>query len=417
MRGNSCTKTHPDLERLRGSQTSMFQYKWQTPAPDSENITLEVHSRSGWFGRKVLRMGGQTLYRRGRFAGIEQRFSMPDSGHTIHLRFVPISGTPSWRPALMLGATELPEQSGTEPPQLIKRPAGFSAVVGVTYLLMLMGAVMTPSIVKILDALHLHLDDRKFVYTVIDPDDDIDALRIEEPHLPEAIEGKSYSITFEASGGQPPYVWEPVEKGWPKDWRLDSEAGELSFIVNRPHDYTASVRVTDSNGNEATRAIAVIVDAPSNGGSDWPEVADTILPPATLGQEYSFQLRVVGGEPPYEWKTIGKRIPKEIKLNKRTGMLTSTPTTAGTFPIMIRVVDHHYRASQDILPWVMPFVATGICLLGYWNMRKWGVYLYASTIALQLILWLSVGLPIAATAVALQGVLCFIGLMHLGRMR
>lgn len=317
----------------------------------------------------------------------------------------------------MLGGTELPEQSGTEPPQLIKRPAGFSAVVGVTYLLMLLGAAMTLSIVTILDALYLHLDDRKFVYTVIDPNEDADALRIMEPHLSAAIEGQSYSTTFEASGGQPPYVWEPVKKGWPKDWRLDSRAGELSFIVNRPHDYTASVRVTDSNGEEATRAIAVIVDAPSIGGPDGPEVADIILPPAKLGREYSLQLRVVGGEPPYEWKMIGKRIPQEIKLNKRTGMLTSTPTTAGTFPIMIRVVDHRYRASQDILPWVVPFAATGICLLGYWNMRKWGVYLYASAIALQLILWLAAILPIAATAVVLQGVLCLGGVMHLGRMR
>ena len=395
----------------------MFQFEWQTPAPDSEKITLEVHSRSGWFGRKILRMGGQTLYRRGRFAGIEQRFSILDTGHTVHLRFVPISGTPNWRPALMLGDTELPEQSGTEPPQLIKRPASLSAVVGATYLFMLMGAAMVLSIIIILDALYLRLDDRKFVYTVIDPDEDIDALRIVEPHLPAAIEGQSYSTTFVASGGQPPYVWEPVEKGWPKDWRLDSGAGELSFVVDRPHDYTASVRVTDSNGEEATRAIAVIVDARSGGEPEWPELADTALPPATLGLEYSFQLKVLSGKPPYEWKMIGKSIPKEIKLSKRTGMLTSTPTTAGTFPIMIRVVDHHYRASQDILPWVIPFVATGVCLLGYWNMRRWGVYLYGSAIGLQLILWLSVGLPIAVTAVLLQGVLCFVGLMHLGRMR
>ena len=408
---------HADLEPLRGNYISMFQFKWQTPAPDSENITLEVHSRSGWFGRKILTFGRRTIYGRGRFEGIEKRFWTPDSGHPLHLRFVPISGTPNWRPALMFGDTELPEQSGTELPPLIRRPAGLSAVVGVTYLFMLMGAVMTPSIVKILDALHLHLDDRKFVYTVIDPDEDIDALRVVEPRLPAAIEGQSYSTTFEASGGQPPYVWEPVKKGWPKAWHLDSRAGELSFIVNRPHDYAAKVRVTDSSGDEAIRAVAVIVDAPSGGRPDWPEVANTVLPPATLGREYTVQLKVLGGEPPYEWKTIGKRIPKEIKLNKRTGMLNSTPTTAGTFPIMIRVVDHHYKASQDILPWVVPFVATGICLLGYWNMRKWGVYLYASVIALQLILWLAAVLPIAATAVMLQGVLYLVGLMYLGRMR
>ena len=61
MRVNACTKTRPDLERLRGNCTSMFQFQRQTPAPDSENITLEVHSRSGWFRRKVLRMGGRLI--------------------------------------------------------------------------------------------------------------------------------------------------------------------------------------------------------------------------------------------------------------------------------------------------------------------------------------------------------------------
>ncbi len=43
--------------------------------------------------------------------------------------------------------------------------------------------------------------------------------------------------------------------------------------------------------------------------------------------------------------------------------------------------------------------------------------MYASVIALQLILWLAAVLPIAATAVVLQGVLYLVGLMHLGRMR
>ncbi len=39
----------------------MFQFKWQTPAPDSEKITLEVQSRSGWYGRKVLRMSSRLI--------------------------------------------------------------------------------------------------------------------------------------------------------------------------------------------------------------------------------------------------------------------------------------------------------------------------------------------------------------------
>ena len=119
----------------------MFQYKWQTPAPDSENITLEVHSRSGWFGRKVLRMGGQTLYRRGRFAGIEQRFSIPDSGHAIRLRLMSISGTPNWRPAFFCGGAERPEQTTTEPPQLAERSKVLGVPVGIAYLCILMAVV------------------------------------------------------------------------------------------------------------------------------------------------------------------------------------------------------------------------------------------------------------------------------------
>ncbi len=39
----------------------MFQFKWQTPAPESKNIALEVYSRSGGFGRKILQIGGQLI--------------------------------------------------------------------------------------------------------------------------------------------------------------------------------------------------------------------------------------------------------------------------------------------------------------------------------------------------------------------
>lgn len=119
----------------------MFQLKRQTPAPNSKNVALEVYNRSARFGRKFLRMDGLTLYHWGRFAGIEQRFSIPDSGHAIRLRLVPISGTPNWRPPFFCGDAERPEQTNTEPPQLAERSKVLGVPVGIAYLCILIAVV------------------------------------------------------------------------------------------------------------------------------------------------------------------------------------------------------------------------------------------------------------------------------------
>ncbi len=120
----------------------MFQLKRQTPTPNSKNVALGVYSRSAWFGRRFLRMGGLTLYLWGRFAGIEQRFSIPDSGHAIRLRLMPISGTPNWRPAFFGGDAERPEQTTTEPPQLAERSKVLGVPVGIAYLCILIAVVL-----------------------------------------------------------------------------------------------------------------------------------------------------------------------------------------------------------------------------------------------------------------------------------
>ncbi len=213
----------------------MFQFKWQTPAPTPQEIVLEIHSRSGWFGRKILKVGDTTIFRRGHFQGIEQRFRAPGSGEVLSLRMIRIADTPNWRPALFRGDGELPERTGTHPPQLAERPKVLSVTVGITYLFMLMAAVMLPSIVRILGALY---------------------------------------------------------------------------------------------------------------GSD-----------------------------------------------------------------------ESYSPSQDIVPSIIPFLATAVCLLGYWNMRKWGVYLYAFIIALQGFLGPTGAMPIGATALLLEIILLSLGLVYLGKMQ
>ncbi len=214
----------------------MFRFTWLTPTASPQEIVLELHSRAGWFGRKVLKLGDQTLFRRGRFGGIEHRFRLPEDGQPVHLQIVQVPGTPNWRPVVMFAGKEIAEQNGTDPPEMIERPPTFSVIVGITFLLMLMAAVMVPSIVKILNALH----------------------------------------------------------------------------------------------------------------SD---------------------------------------------------------------------VAEGYSAAQDIAPWIVPYLVSAVCLLGYWNMRKWSVCLYVLAVAAQGMLWLTGTMSISMTTLVFQVLLCIVGLTHFSKMR
>ncbi len=214
----------------------MFEFKWQSPAQPSEQITLQIHSHSSWFARKVLRIGDEVVFRRGRLQGVEARFKCRGTEQQLHLRLEQEPNTPSWRPALFCGDAELPEQTNTEPPQLARRPRVLSVVVGLTYLVILLGVVTLPPIVNILVAVH-------------------------------------------------------------------RDSGES------------------------------------------------------------------------------------------------------------------YSAAQDVVPWVLPFVVTAVCLVGFWNMRKWSVHLYTPAVALQGLLWNTGAVPIATTALILQIVICFMGVAYLSKMQ
>lgn len=62
------------------------------------------------------------------------------------------------------------------------------------------------------------------------------------------------------------------------------------------------------------------------------------LPNATVGQPYSQTLQVSGGVTPYGWTMIGSP-PPGLTFNTANGIISGTPTTAGTSTFTIRVTD------------------------------------------------------------------------------
>lgn len=186
------------------------------------------------------------------------------------------------------------------------------------------------------------------------------------------------------------------------------------------------LRVTDATGAQAQRSYVVSVHAAKPG---YPQLVTRSLPTAEPRRPYSAPLGVVGGRPPYRWVVNDGKLPHglEFTVNDETSAsdgaaaaLAGTPAngTAGLYTVELRVTDSAYRALDDVAPWLVPFAVAAICLLGFWNMRRWSVPVFALLILVQIALGLSgaAWYPFSATAVVLQGMVWLVGAAHFARM-
>ena len=160
----------------------------------------------------------------------------------------------------------------------------------------------------------------------------------------------------------------------------------------------------------------------------YPRIETETLPIAYEGEAYAAQLRVAGGQPPYQWVVNTRKLPEGLEFTENaetddsrgaTARLLGTPAarTAGTYAIEFRVTDAAYSPAKDIWPWAAPFAATTISLLGFWSMRRWSVPAYAGLILLQVLLGLGVaGYPLSITAIILQTLVWGVGAVHWARM-
>ena len=61
--------------------------------------------------------------------------------------------------------------------------------------------------------------------------------------------------------------------------------------------------------------------------------------PARVGKLYRLKLRTTGGVAPVKWKVTKGPLPKGIKLDRATGVLSGKPTKAGKYKITVEATD------------------------------------------------------------------------------
>lgn len=78
-------------------------------------------------------------------------------------------------------------------------------------------------------------------------------------------------------------------------------------------------------------------------------VTTTTLPSATVGAIYSQQLTVVNATAPVAWTITGGALHSGLSLNQTNGIISGTPTAAGTSSFIVRATDANSQFDEQQL--------------------------------------------------------------------
>jgi len=165
------------------------------------------------------------------------------------------------------------------------------------------------------------------------------------------------SITFQASGGTPPYTWS--QTGFPPGLSIDAASGTIVGTPTQPGSFSASITVKDSSSPQrtSTQTFALVVTLTQLTIQNPGRLPPASLPAGTVGTPYDQFISAGGGSNSgYSWSIIGT-LPPGMTSRKPPGCTSTvcglefigTPTQAGTFSFTVQVTDSLGTVGQQSL--------------------------------------------------------------------
>jgi hypothetical protein len=159
--------------------------------------------------------------------------------------------------------------------------------------------------------------------------------------------GVPFSSKLTPSGGSGTYTFALGPGSLPPGITLGPD-GTLSGTPSTEGVYRATVRLTDNEGRTLDYAANFGVAARL-------KVATLALRVGKVGRLYRSKLTTTGGIAPRNWKVTVGPLPKGIRLDRTTGVLSGTPTKAGRYRLTFQVTDGlkvvaSKRLRIDVLP-------------------------------------------------------------------
>ena len=160
----------------------------------------------------------------------------------------------------------------------------------------------------------------------------VTALTITAPcPAPSGVVGTPYSFSITATGGMAPLHWQLGESSLPPGLSLNPLTGLIQGTPTAAGNYPISIFVYDSQEQYAFYNCQIsIASAPVF------TISSSCPQSGQVGTSYSFAVAVSGAQNVH-WALTSGPLPPGLTLNTNTGVISGTPTTAGSYPFVISV--------------------------------------------------------------------------------
>ena len=162
--------------------------------------------------------------------------------------------------------------------------------------------------------------------------------------LPAGTVGVPYNQPVQATGGTGALTWSIVAGTLPANLNLNQTTGAISGTPTAAGTSSFTVRVQDAGGLSDTRALSITINPAAP-----PSITTTTLPAGTLGQPYNQTLQAIGGTGARTWSISVGTLPQGLNLNQATGVISGTPTVAGTSSFTVQVQDAAGQSDERAL--------------------------------------------------------------------
>jgi hypothetical protein len=222
-------------------------------------------------------------------------------------------------------------------------------------------------------------------------------LVISTTSLPAGVVRDPYTAAIAYSGGLGPYTWSIVSGSLPDGLLLNS--GTITGTPTTAGTGSFVVQITDALNNTARASLSITINPMLS-------ITTTQLPGGEINVAYNASVTAGGGLGAYTWSLNSGSLPIGLTLNAATGLIQGNPTTAGTSPFTVKVMDTNgdiATASLNITIQPLPTITTTSLPAGT-SGRAYSATLSAAG-GVPPYTWSATGLPSGITLSGSTGVL------------